>query len=97
MKALYTQELMNIHPALEGSKSVSAGLALGQRLQQCLGVLEVRCVEPFGEPTVDRRQQNRSWELRAAMSLCRLWQRQGKRTEAYELRAPIYGLSLIHI
>src|SRR5262249_18794995 len=57
MKALYTQELMNIHPALEGSKSVSAGLALGQRLQQGLGVLEVRCVEPFGEPTVDRRQQ----------------------------------------
>jgi predicted ATPase len=38
-----------------------------------------------------RRQQDRSWELRAAMSLCRLWQRQGKRTEASELLAPIYG------
>jgi predicted ATPase len=25
------------------------------------------------------------------MSLCRLWQQQGKRTEAYELLAPIYG------
>jgi predicted ATPase len=30
-------------------------------------------------------------ELRAAMSLSRLWQRQGKRAEARELLAPIYG------
>jgi predicted ATPase len=41
--------------------------------------------------TVAHRQQARSWELRAAMSLSRLWQRKGKRTEAYELLAPIYG------
>src|SRR5712691_640167 len=40
---------------------------------------------------VARRQQAKSWELRAAMSLSRLWQQQGKRTEAYELLAPIYG------
>jgi DNA-binding winged helix-turn-helix (wHTH) protein/predicted ATPase len=38
-----------------------------------------------------RQQQARSWELRAAMSLARLWQHQGKRAEAYELLAPIYG------
>jgi predicted ATPase len=37
------------------------------------------------------RQQAKSWELRAAMSLACLWQQQGKRTEAYELLAPIYG------
>jgi predicted ATPase len=37
------------------------------------------------------RQQAKSWELRAAMSLSRLWQQQGKRIEAYELLAPIYG------
>jgi predicted ATPase len=36
-------------------------------------------------------QQAKSWELRAAMSLSRLWQRQGKGTEARELLAPIYG------
>src|SRR5262245_46153139 len=30
-------------------------------------------------------------EARAAMSLSRLWQQQGKRQEAYELLAPIYG------
>ena len=31
------------------------------------------------------------WELRAATSLARLWQRQGKRAAAYELLAPVYG------
>jgi predicted ATPase/class 3 adenylate cyclase len=40
---------------------------------------------------VARRQQAKSWELRAAMSLSRLWQRQGKHQEAYDLLAPIYG------
>jgi predicted ATPase len=40
---------------------------------------------------VARHQQAKSRELQAAMSLGRLWQRQGKRTEAYELLAPIYG------
>jgi predicted ATPase len=40
---------------------------------------------------VARRQQAKSWELRAAMSLCRLWQQQGKRDEARELLAPVYG------
>jgi predicted ATPase len=39
---------------------------------------------------VARRQQARSLELRAAMSLARLWQRQGKRQEAYDLLAAIY-------
>ena len=38
-----------------------------------------------------RRQQAKSWELRATLSLCRLWQRQGKCAEARELLAPIYG------
>ena len=38
-----------------------------------------------------RRQQAKSLELRAAMSLARLWQRQGRRAEAYELLAPVYG------
>jgi len=41
--------------------------------------------------TIARRQQAKSWELRAAMSLSRLWQQQGKRADAYELLAPIYG------
>jgi predicted ATPase len=40
---------------------------------------------------ISRRQQAKSWELRAAMSLARLWQQQGKRAEAHALLAPIYG------
>jgi DNA-binding winged helix-turn-helix (wHTH) protein/predicted ATPase len=40
---------------------------------------------------IARRQQARSWELRAAMSLSRLWQQQGKRAEARALLAPVYG------
>ena len=39
---------------------------------------------------VARRQEAKSLELRAAMSLSRLWQQQGKRQEAYDLLAPIY-------
>ena len=37
---------------------------------------------------VARRQQAKSLELRAAMSLSRLWQQQGRRTDAYQLLAP---------
>jgi predicted ATPase len=40
---------------------------------------------------VARRQEAKSLELRAAMSLARLWQQQGKQAEARELLAPIYG------
>jgi TOMM system kinase/cyclase fusion protein len=40
---------------------------------------------------VARRQEAKSLELRAAMSLSSLWQHQGKRKEARELLAPIYG------
>ena len=40
---------------------------------------------------VARRQQAKSLELRTTMSLARLWQRQGKRAEANELLAEVYG------
>jgi predicted ATPase len=40
---------------------------------------------------VARRQEAKSLELRAAMSLARLRQRQGKRQEAHDLLAPVYG------
>jgi predicted ATPase len=40
---------------------------------------------------VARRQEAKSLELRAAMSLARLWQQQGKRVAARELLAPVYG------
>jgi predicted ATPase len=40
---------------------------------------------------IARRQEAKSWELRAAMSLSRLWQRQGKRDAARQLLAEVYG------
>jgi len=40
---------------------------------------------------VTRRQQAKSLELRAAMSLSRLWQQQGKRQEAHDLLAEVYA------
>jgi predicted ATPase len=54
---------------------------------------DVEKAEAFFERalSVARQQQAKSWELRAAMSLARLWRSQGKVQEARELLAPIYG------
>jgi predicted ATPase len=40
---------------------------------------------------VARAQQAKSWELRATMSMARLWRDQGKRQQAHDLLAPVYG------
>jgi predicted ATPase len=40
--------------------------------------------------SVARHQQTKSWELRAAMSMARLWRSQGKPQQARELLAPVY-------
>jgi len=60
----------------------------------------VQSVTPHSQPEAEacfqkafdiaRHQQAKSWELRAATSLARLWQQQGKREEAHELLAPVY-------
>ena len=41
--------------------------------------------------SIAREQQAKSWELRAAMSMARLWRDQGKRQQAHDLLAPVYG------
>src|SRR6516162_1125828 len=41
--------------------------------------------------TIAQSQQAKSWELRAATSLARLWQQQGKRQEAYDLLTLVYN------
>jgi predicted ATPase len=43
-----------------------------------------------GALTLARQQQTKSWELRAAMSLARLWRDQGKVQQARELLVPVY-------
>jgi predicted ATPase len=40
---------------------------------------------------VARRQSAKFWELRVANDLARLWRDQGRREEARELLAPVYG------
>jgi predicted ATPase len=64
------------------------------------GELHLRGTAPDGEQAeacferalrIARQQQAKSWELRAAMSLAGLWRDQGRRTEAQELLAPVYG------
>jgi predicted ATPase len=40
---------------------------------------------------IARKQEAKSWELRAAMSIARLWRDQGRRNEARDLLAPVYG------
>jgi predicted ATPase len=40
---------------------------------------------------IAQRQLAKAYELRAAMSLARLWGEQGRRAEAQELLAPVYG------
>ena len=49
--------------------------------------------EPCFHQALDiaRKQQAKSLELRAAMTLACLWQRQGKHTAAYDLLAPVYN------
>jgi predicted ATPase/DNA-binding winged helix-turn-helix (wHTH) protein len=69
-------------------------------LHRLAGELVLRQVSPDAQRAevafhqalaITRRQQARALELRAAMSLSRLWQQQGKRTAARELLAPIYS------
>ena len=40
---------------------------------------------------LSRERATRSWELRAARDLARLWAEQGKRQKAYDLLDPVYG------
>jgi predicted ATPase len=40
---------------------------------------------------IARKQQAKSYELRAATGLARLWGEQGRRAEARELLGPVYG------
>ena len=73
----YKAELHRLHGELLLRQAVAEAQAAEACFQQALAVA--------------RRQQAKSWELRAATSLSRLWQHQGKRAAAYDLLAPVYG------
>ena len=70
-------ELHRLTGELRRARSAEDRLAAEPCFQQALAVA--------------RRQQVKSWELRAAMGLSRLWQQRGKRADARALLTPIYG------
>ena len=55
--------------------------------------LEVDKAEAYFERAlaIAREQQAKSWELRVAMSMARLWRDQGRRRQARDLLAPVHG------
>jgi len=63
----------------------------GALLQQATGSSEEAATCFRQALTIARRQQAKSWELRAALRLSRLWQQQDKCAKAHDLLAPIYG------
>jgi predicted ATPase len=88
-----------LHEALEAMPTTEERLyeaevyrLRGELLLQQSAVQQGKAEESFHQAlAVARRQQAKSWELRAALSLSRLWQQQGKCAEARALLAPIYG------
>ena len=75
-------------------------LDMGAHLYRIAGEIALMSPEPDAAKAeayfehalaVARKQQAKSWELRAAMSMARLWREQGKRDEARDLLAPVYG------
>ncbi|HSF32483.1 MAG TPA: winged helix-turn-helix domain-containing protein [Candidatus Tectomicrobia bacterium] len=99
---LYEAELQRLKGELLLNKSVAAGFipaptaihngpasSVGAAGLSSLRMQVQACFQTALD--VARRQQAKSWELRAALSLSRLWQQQGKRAEALELLEPVYG------
>jgi predicted ATPase/class 3 adenylate cyclase len=67
-------------------------LTLQSKVQSLKSQVEAEAEEYFLKAIdITRQQSAKSLELRAAMSLSRLWQQQGKREEARQLLAEIYG------
>jgi adenylate cyclase len=67
-------------------------LTLQSKIQGPSSPVEAEAEECFLKAIeIARKQQAKSLELRAAMSLARLWQQQGKRGEAQQLLSEVYG------
>jgi predicted ATPase len=87
-----TEALAVIHSSGECYYEAEAYRLKGELLLQSAIVDEQQAEACFRQALdVAGRQQARGMELRAAMSLSRLWQRQGKRDEARQLLAEVYG------
>ncbi|MFB0534291.1 MAG: hypothetical protein ACETWR_04845 [Anaerolineae bacterium] len=62
-------------------------LSIGQQATPLTGQAAHLIIDGF----LKRCQNAKSWELRATVSLCRLWQQQGRMDEARQMLAEIYG------
>jgi predicted ATPase len=82
------EALAHVHRTGERYRLKGELLLQGGRSHKTLVEVEERFRQAVA---VARRQQAKALELRAAMSLSRLWQQQGQRAEARELLAPLYG------
>jgi predicted ATPase len=80
---MYEAELYRLKGELVLARSSSEGLA--SRVQKEAEACFLKAIE------IAQRQQAKSLELRATMSLSRLWQHQGKKAEARQLLSEIYG------
>jgi predicted ATPase len=78
---LWQAELYRVRGELLLAQSAAASRAADPQAESCFQ----QAIE------VARRQQAKSWELRATTSLARLWQRQGRIEEARQMLAEIYG------
>jgi predicted ATPase len=76
-EAFFAAELYRLAAVFQQNPSPSAQAEAEENLHQALSIA--------------RSQQAKSLELRAATSLARLWQQQGKGQDAHDLLAPVYG------
>ena len=93
-----TEGLQALAEAAPGWNSMGTSVGSGNPLPPDVVLLRQPGTSPAEAETcfqqamdMARRQEAKSLELRAAMSLSRLWQQQGKRAETLALLAPIYG------
>ena len=78
-------------PAWEERSHLAEVLRLKGWMLQQQGKLAAAEENYLASLDVALEQQAKSWELRTSTSLARLWQSQGKRKEAQDLLAPVYG------
>src|SRR5262249_8607468 len=89
---LLTEALAQVHKAGEAWTEAELHRLKGELLLSLSADNLAEAERCFHQALViARRQHAKSLELRAAMSLSRLWQQRGKRAEARALLAPIYG------
>ena len=79
--------------AHEGLALITKGLSMNRATGAVVNTLSMltSAAEAYFELALVREQQAKSWELRAATSMARLWGDQGERQQAHDLLAPVYG------